>query len=145
MVKNEILEKGYKWREPEVKKYASTLKTEDIPGSIQDVTDAICDEVISCPNGGRPETQCTSAYKILPDELQFYRQMNLPIPRYCPNCRYHQRLVWKNPFRFYKRECMCDLPNHSHQGKCLSEFETMYAPERPERIFCKECYQKEVY
>ena len=98
-----------------------------------------------CPNKGKIETQCTLVYKIIPDELSFYRQMNLPIPRHCPNCRYHDRLKWKNPFRFYERECMCELPNHNHQEKCSNEFETMYAPDRPEKIYCKECYQKEVY
>lgn len=150
--KEEILTAGYRWREPEVKQYVSTMKSSDISDSIKNVSDAICAEVIECPNHGDTKTQCTLAYRILPDELSFYRQMNLPIPRYCPNCRYHQRLVWKNPFKFYKRECMCGSPgspsttaNHGHVGKCKNEFETMYAPERTEKIYCKECYQKEVY
>ncbi|MBI5622130.1 DNA-directed RNA polymerase, partial [Candidatus Falkowbacteria bacterium] len=28
---------------------------------------------------------------------------------------------------------------------CTNEFETTYAPERPERVYCEECYQKEIY
>lgn len=143
--KSEVLVKGYRWKDPEVKSYTSTIKSSDIPDNITDVKDSICGEVIECPNQGRVETQCTSAFRILPDELQFYRKMNLPIPRYCPNCRYYARLVWKNPFRFYKRGCMCQLGKHGHTGKCPNEFETMYAPERPEIIYCKECYQKEIY
>ena len=143
--KEEIVKAGYKWREPEVKNYSSTIKSEDLPDSIVGVKDEICNEIIGCPNGGDIKTQCVSAYKILPDELQFYRQMKIPLPRYCPNCRYYDRLKWKNPFRFYKRECMCGLSNHVHKNKCQNEFETMYAPERTEKIFCKECYQAEVY
>ncbi len=145
MAKEEIISKGYRWREPEKKSYASTMKSADLPDSVRDVADSICDEVIECPNKGDTKTQCTSAYRILSDELIFYRQMNLPIPRYCPNCRYHQRLIWKNPFRFYERECMCELSNHNHEGKCKNNFETMYAPERKEKIYCKECYQQEIF
>jgi len=142
--KDEILKQGYVWREPEVKNYTSTIKSGDLPDDIKESQDSACDEVIECPNLGDIKTQCTSAFRILPDELSFYRQMNLPIPRYCPNCRYHARLVWKNPFRFYKRECMCDLSNHNHKKKCVNKFETMYAPDRLEKIYCKECYQQEV-
>ncbi len=143
--KEEAISQGYKWKDMEAKQYVPTIKSSDLPDSIDDVLDSVCTEVIACPNLGKIETQCTSAFKILPDELQFYRQMNLPIPRYCPNCRYHERLKWKNPFKFYNRECMCELENHSHKEKCKNKFETMYAPDRPERIYCKECYQKEVY
>ncbi|MFA5936391.1 MAG: hypothetical protein WC822_00780 [Candidatus Paceibacterota bacterium] len=142
--KQEIISLGYKWRDKESKFYTPTLRKDDLPDSINDVADSICNEIIECPNKGMVETQCTSAFKILPDELVFYRQMNLPIPRYCPNCRYHSRLIWRNPFHFYKRECMCELLNHTHQGKCTNEFETMYAPNRPEKIYCKQCYQAEV-
>ncbi len=143
--KDQILSKGYRWRDPEVKNYAATTQSTDLPDGINDIQDSICEEIIACPNKGNVETLCTSAFKILPEELVFYRQMNLPVPRYCPNCRYHERLVWKNPFKFYQRKCMCDLAGHTHAGECPNEFETMYSPERPEMIYCKECYQKEVY
>lgn len=143
--KNEIIALGYKWKEMESKLYASTLKADVLPDNIKDVPDDICNETIECPNLGNMEMRCTKAFKILKDELSFYRQMNLPIPRYCPNCRYFNRLIWKNLFHFYQRECMCELLNHEHEDKCKNKFETMYSPERPELIFCKECYQKEIY
>ena len=41
---------------------------------------------------------------------------------------------------------MCDKTNHhNHKGKCDVEFETSYAPDRPEIIYCEKCYQQEVY
>jgi len=143
--RNDVLSLGYRWKDVESKTYIPTIKINEIPDIISDVPDSICDEIIECPNQGKVEMQCTLAYRILPDELAFYRQMKLPIPRYCPNCRYHTRSVWKNPFHFYQRQCMCAFSNHNHKGKCLNEFETMYAPERPEVIYCKQCYQQEVY
>jgi len=145
LTKEQTISLGYRWKEMESKSYIPTLKANKLPDSIHDVHDTICGEVVECPNQGKIDTQCTSAFKILPDELTFYRQMNLPIPRYCPNCRYYNRLKWKNPFRFYKRICMCDVSDHGHGDKCDNEFETMHAPDKPEKIYCKECYQREVY
>jgi len=29
--------------------------------------------------------------------------------------------------------------------ECPNEFETSYAPDRPEIIYCESCYNKEVY
>ena len=140
----EVLAQGYAWREMAEKSYVSSVKSADLADDIKDVSDSVCAEVIACPNSGQVATQCTSAFKILPDELQFYRQMNLPLPRYCPNCRYHERLTWKNPFRFYQRQCMCARENHGHKSQCPNKFETMYPPSRPEKIYCKECYSREV-
>jgi len=143
--KSEVIRLGYKWRDMEVKSRTPTTTFNALPDNINDVADDICNEVIECENRGKAETQCTYVYKILADELVFYRQMNLPIPRYCPNCRYHQRLVWKNPFRFYEKQCMCNLSNHQHMGNCLNKFQTMYPPDKEALIYCKQCYQQEIY
>ena len=35
--------------------------------------------------------------------------------------------------------------NHEHDGKCNNEFETAFAPDRSEIIYCENCYNKEVY
>ncbi|MEK7104676.1 MAG: hypothetical protein AAB868_01400 [Patescibacteria group bacterium] len=142
--KEKILSLGYKWRDMESKTYVPTIKANTLLDNINDIKDDILNEIIECSNKGKTETQCTSAFRILSDELAFYRQMNLPIPRFCPNCRYHNRLIWRNPFYFYKRQCMCELSNHNHQERCMTEFETMYSPDRTEKIYCKYCYQQEV-
>ncbi len=139
-----VIKNGFTWQKAEAKSHMPTISVDDILNNIADIDDSICNEIISCPNNGSPKTSCSGAYKILKDELTFYKQMHLPIPRYCPNCRYHHRLVWKNPFRFYKRQCMCEKENHGHEGSCPNKFETSYSPERPEVVYCEKCYQKEV-
>jgi hypothetical protein len=79
-------------------------------------------------------------------ELDFCKRMNIPLPRLCINCRHYERRVMRNSTNFYKRQCMCDKKNHFHgAGKCEVEFETSYAPERPEIVYCERCYQQEVY
>ena len=145
LTKEEIIGKGYAWREPEEKEYQPTMEIGNMPDRLSETKDNILDEVIACPSEGQAETKCTFAYKIIPDELRFYRLMKIPLPRYCPNCRYYHRRKWLNPWKLWRRKCMCDKDTHTHKGDCTNEFETSYAPERPERIFCKECYQQEVY
>jgi len=73
----------------------------------------------------------------MPDELRFYQLMHIPLPRYCPNCRYYERKKWKNPWQLWHRTCM--------KEGCTNEFETSYSPERPEIVYCEKCYQQEVY
>ncbi|NVN97130.1 hypothetical protein HXX01_02765, partial [Candidatus Nomurabacteria bacterium] len=130
LTKEEILERGYPYKEKQDNKYIITLKAKDIPDDIKDTDDSILNEVIECEESGK-------AFKITPFEFQFYQRMNIPIPRLHPDERYKKRLAFRNPMVLYTRKCM-------HEG-CNNEFETTYAPERPEMIYCKECYQREVY
>ena len=82
----------------------------------------------------------------MPDELKFYKRMKLPIPSLCPNCRYFIRLERTLPWKIWHRKCMCKKESHSHGSEvCDIEFETSYAPGRPETVYCKKCYQQEVY
>ena len=50
--------------------------------------------------------------------------------------------------RYHYKLCLSDYQNtveHSHhKGKCPNEFETSYAPDRPEIVYCEQCYQAEV-
>ena len=71
--------------------------------------------------------------------------MEIPIPRRCFYCRHKNRIKKTNPFKLWHRKCMCDKTNHEHQNKCPNEFETSYAPDRPEIVYCEKCYQREVY
>ncbi len=144
IIKEEALQRGYNWKEREKRDYNLTIESKNLPDDIKDTKDDILEEIIACPNNGNQLFQCTTAFKIVPDELQFYRQKNLPLPRYCPNCRHYQRLKYRNPMKLWHRQCMCEKNNHNHKGKCEVEFETSYAPERPEIIYCEKCYQQEV-
>jgi hypothetical protein len=130
LTKEGILERGYPYKEKVDNKYSITLKAKDIPDDIKDIDDSILNEVIECESSGR-------AFKITAFELQFYRRMNIPIPHLHPDERYKERLSLRNPMILYHRSCM-------HEG-CENEFETTYAPERPEIVYCKDCYQREVY
>ncbi|MFA6297386.1 MAG: hypothetical protein WC629_02385 [Candidatus Paceibacterota bacterium] len=145
LTKEEALKQGYKWKDKEERNYTIDIKTEDIPDSIKEVDETILGKVIECEHKGTCNEQCTEAFKIIAPELQLYQRMNLPLPHLCPNCRHYQRLKQRNPLKLWHRTCMCEKTTHTHQGKCEVEFETSYAPERPEIVYCEKCYQGEVY
>jgi len=155
--KEEIIKNGYTYRVPPEKDYQTTIKSEDLPDHIKDVSDFILEEIIACPNNGQESTQCTKAFRIIKPELEFLKNNNIALPRYCPNCRHYQRLKQRNPFHLWHRQCQCAGINsenkkykntieHTHGDEsCPNEFETPYAPDRPEIIYCEKCYQQEVY
>ena len=159
LTKEEAQKQGYRWRDPDTKQYTVTKKSEDLPDHIKDVDDTILKETIGCASnsdalrGRSPDpvaSGCTTAFRIIPEELSFYRRMNLPLPRLCPNCRHYERLKQRNPLKLWHRACMCNgkryqnTAKHQHDGQCPNEFETSYAPERPEIVYCEACYNAEV-
>ena len=89
---------------------------------------------------------CTTAFRTTDMELSLYKILKLPIPEKCFPCRRQDRFKLRNPRKLWHRSCMCEKGNHLHGGeKCEVEFETSYAPDRPEIVYCEKCYQQEVY
>jgi hypothetical protein len=115
-----------------------TIHQRDVPENITNVKDTIVNEILSCES-------CLRNYKITENELIFYKKVNVPIPSLCFFCRSSVRIKSRNSFHLWHRKCMCNKDNHEHVGSCPNEFETPYAPERSEVIYCEKCYQKEVY
>ena len=137
---------GFRWKNKEEKNYEIEIKNQDLLDDIKDVDESIIDKIIECAHKGECNEQCTEAFKITESEFSFYKKMNFILPRFCPNCRHFQRLAQRNPLKLWHRQCMCDKQNHSHgTGKCEMEFETSYALERLEIVYCEKCYQQEVY
>ena len=112
---------------------------------MKDVPDSIVGEVVGCLHKGKCKDRCLGAFKITENELNLYRQLGVPLPRLCFICRHEVRLRKRNPMKLWHRDCMCDRLNHEHDGKCNNEFETAFAPDRSEIIYCENCYNKEVY
>ena len=148
---------GYKWKEPEMRNYIVEIKPEELPISISSTSENIVGKVIGCEHKEQCIHQCTLAFKITDSELQFYKKMNLPLPNKCPNCRHAERFAKHNPLKFWSRVCQCkgdsstndlysNTAQHSHGNEsCQNEFETTYAPDRKEIVYCEKCYQQEVY
>ncbi len=132
--KEEALQKGFVWYDTAHQKHPVTLPVAELPDHIKNAQDSMINEVISCEHEERCDQECTGAFRIIPEEFAFLRRMQIPLPRLCPNCRQYERLKLRNPPHFYHRQC----------ARCGKEFETSYAPDRPEIIYCERCYQQEI-
>jgi hypothetical protein len=85
--------------------------------------------ILKCELSGKP-------FKIMPQELAFYMENNLPVTRKHFNIRFKERFSKRNPRELHHRQCM--------NTGCSNEFETTYTPERTEKVYCEECYLKSV-
>ncbi|MBI5621414.1 zinc-ribbon domain containing protein [Candidatus Falkowbacteria bacterium] len=128
LTKEQALSKGWAWKDPDLRDYQPQTYT--VPAQIADVQDDVLQALLACQS-------CRKNFKITKQELEFYRKFNLPVPSVCWFCRHLERMLERNPRRLWHRQCM-------NQG-CANEFETTYAPDRPEKVFCDECYKKEIY
>ena len=130
MSKEEALKRGYQWHDeseekPDVKKIIPAGK---LPETIAETPDDILNWAVTSEASGRP-------FRIVKQELAFYRTQNLPIPHLHPEERQALRTQLRPPRRLWGRPC----------SKCGKGIESTFAPERTETVLCEECYLKEVY
>jgi hypothetical protein len=119
--------KGYKWKDKDEKEYVfSNYKIRD---DIKDVPDEIINEALSCE-------VCSKNYKIIPQELLFYRKMSLPVPRICFDCRHNERIDrFRNPRKLRESTCY----------NCAKSIFTSYPNATVAKIYCEDCYLTEVH
>jgi len=128
--KGEAEEQWFNWSEysspfPKVDK---TILASQLPDDIKNIPDDILNWAIECEVTKKP-------FRIIPQELKFYRKHNLPIPKRHPDQRHLDRMAMRNPRKLFERACY----------KCSIQMQTTYSPERPERVYCEDCYNAEVY
>lgn len=147
LTKERALAQGFLWEDyPRGTFRKETIAWESFPDSIKDVSDFDPTKAIfAC-------TECQKNYLVTPNEFGFYRRLEISIPRLCPDCRHTRRFQARGPNRLWRRQCMCDYvvytnsvrhPHHP-EGRCPNEFETSYAPDRKEIVYCEQCYNAEV-
>src|SRR3989344_4242289 len=144
--KDQVSSHGWNWEDSGLGTFGKeTTKPEDIPDKIEDVNDSILQAVLKC-------VSCSRNYNVVRPELDFYRRETLPIPRFCPTCRDRRRIALRTSRKLWSRQCMCDYAVHTNtakhahhpEGRCPNEFQTSYAPERPEVVYCEQCYNAEI-
>lgn len=130
LTKEQALQKGFNWSDfvPPAPRVEKIVKAGELPNSISDVPDVVLDWAIECEISGKP-------FKIIKQELKFLREHGLPLPRRHPDVRHLNRIAVRNPRKFFDRKCV----------QCGQSVQSTYASDRPEKVFCEECYLKEVY
>src|SRR3989338_7185356 len=139
--KSETLKRGWAWHEAENNKESYLGPSFKMSDNISEVPDAICNQILTCQETGKP-------FKLIPQEIKFYREGKIPLPRKCPDQRHMERMNLRNPRKLWDRHC----------ANCKKTIATTYSPERPavrgseepsgsrgEKVYCESCYLKEVY
>jgi hypothetical protein len=122
--KEQALKSGFKWLESDAKFIPQAYK---MPERIADVEDSIMNELLACKS-------CGKNFKLIDQELKFYRALNIPVPVFCPNCRHFSRLATRNPRQLFESKC----------DKCDKKIMTSYK-EKSSPIYCEECYTEHVF
>ena len=122
--KEEALQRGFRWDDSDRAWKPSTM---DVPENIEDVSDDIMQALLADKDTGQN-------YKIIKQELEFYRKQGIPVPLNCFMERHKKRQAKRNPRVLYDRTC----------DKCGAAIKTTYAPESGFKIYCRACFLKEV-
>lgn len=85
-------------------------------------------EAYSCEGTGK-------AYRILPQELQVYRRLGIPLPDCCPDERHRRRMQQREPRRIWNAQC----------SACGKGIASAFSPEVYPRILCEACYLEQLY
>jgi len=127
LTKEEAKQRGYNWNDyqsPQVP--VPALTASDLPQTIAEVSDQILNQAIVCESSGK-------RFRVVKQELEFYRAHNLPLPTKHPDIRHLNRVHARNPRVFAKRVC----------PQCTKEFETTFSPNNKVLVYCEECYVKQ--
>ncbi len=119
--KEEVIKRGYKWREKDEKEYLPA--TAQVPDDSKEADQSICNELFACE-------KCSRNYKIVEHELKFCKQQGVPITKKCFYCRHKNRFDMRNSRILVDRKC----------DKCEVEIKTTYLTDRPEKVYCEPCY-----
>ncbi len=114
---------GYKWKNKEPQDYKAQSYT--LAERISETGDEVVSQLLACEN-------CNKNYKLIAQELGFYRRNGLPPPRCCPDCRHLSRMQSRNPLNLFDRNCQ----------NCNCELQSSYSVARPEIVYCEKCYQE---
>jgi len=126
MTKSEVLARGWAWKDKDPRDYLP--EKYELADDIRNVPDDVLERVLVCE-------KCGKNYRIIPQELDFYRKMTVPVPHTCTDCRHSERLKLENPYVLFDRKC-------EHCGK---EIKTSFREGSSEVVYCEGCYLNEVY
>ncbi len=125
-----ILENWYKYIDEQNSKIPSSVSTitiEEWKQDVESVNDDILQKIILCKQSWKP-------FRIIKQELDFYKNNNIPVPNKHPDIRHANRM--KNRIsKFFLRTC----------DDCQKEIISTYSDKTLWEVLCETCYQKKIY
>lgn len=121
LTKKQVIGNGWLWRDEDKNEYKPA--TAQVPDDSQLADKTICSELFACE-------VCKRNYKIVEQELKFYKEQKITIPKKCFYCRHKNRFDLRNPRILVDRKC----------DKCGVDVKTTYQPDSPWIVYCEKCY-----
>ena len=125
LTREEASRSDFNWSnyEPPPPEIAASSVELNIPDSIADVTDDIIGKTIFCSQSGKP-------FKIISQELAFYRRHSLPVPNLHPDERRRERAILVAPYKLFDRTCV----------DCGKTMKSGYSLDVEPRVLCYSCW-----
>src|SRR3989338_9805543 len=125
--KEDILRLGGYWEDIK-ENNVEGMPTNELPDDIKDVPDNIISQALICGKSGW-------RFNISFNELIFYKENNIPLPRYHFDVRIKNSLKYLTILQSYPYKC----------SYCKKDIEAYYLPEwNYQKIACEECYKQNI-
>ncbi len=125
--KEDILKLGGYWEDIN-ESHIEGMPTNELPDDIKNVPDTIITQALICPETGW-------RFNVAQNELNFYRENNIPLPRYHFDVRIKDRMKYLTIIKAYPYKCVY----------CKKNTNAYYLPEWGyQKIACEECYKQNI-
>jgi hypothetical protein len=121
LIKEQAESLGYRWHDNEGGKNSAGDRRP--PDSLRDTREMSLEQPFDCRSCGKP-------YKIIPQEVAYYKNSALPLPRECFFCRHKLRSNNRSPRKLWQQVC----------ARCSAPFWAAYNPKDGGIIYCEQCY-----
>jgi hypothetical protein len=123
--KEDILKLGGYWEDID-ESHIEGMSTSELPDDIKDVPDSIITQALICPETGW-------RFNIAQNELIFYKQNNIPLPRFHFDVRIKSNMKYTTVLESYSYKCFY----------CKKDIQAYYPKEWGyKNIACENCYQQ---
>ena len=107
---------------------ASVEKSQVVPDRLTEVLPELLQAKFCCRASGK-------FYRILPQELEWSKRLQIPLSPYCPDERHLRRMAQREPRSLSQTTCM----------SCRVQLESSFSAERYPRVLCENCYLEKMY
>lgn len=125
--KEDVVKHGAYWEEIK-ENHVEGMPTSELPDDIKDVEDSIITKALICPETGW-------RFNVAKNELIFYKENNIPLPRYHFDVRTRNSLRYLTVMQSYPYNCFY----------CKKDIDAYYLPEWGyQKIACEGCYKQNI-
>lgn len=123
--KHEAEASGMRWLEEVIPEAEQAIDAVTLPDALPLADDSL---IVQSMLSKRP-------FKITSQEIKRYRRLRVPLPRKTYDERMEERIKKLGGIHLFDRTCT----------KCHKSIATTYAPDRPEIVYCEDCFLRGVY